>query len=218
MTTQPPGRAGVPALSFDRLTPLYDAFVRLVGFGPPFTERVLDAAAVRDGETILDVGAGTGSLLVLAKRRHPRSRAIGVDPDRRVLRIARAKLERSGVAAELLRAGAEAIPLPPSSVDVAVSGLVFHHLPIETKTAAIAEVSRVLRPGGRFLLADFGPPDTAFLRAAFALVRALRLPEAATLEDNVKGRLPGLHEAAGFRVREAAPRYRGVRFLEATLA
>lgn len=212
----PDPRRGVPALSFDRLTPLYDALVGAAGFGAPLARRVLAASAMADGETLLDVGAGTASLLVLAKRRFARSRVVGVEPDAAILARARAKVGRAGLAVELLHAGAEALPLPDASVDLVTSSLVFHHLPTPAKREAVAEVARVLKPNGRFLLADFGPPDTALLRAAFALVRVLRLPEAPTLQDNVAGRLPRFLAAAGFAVREVASRYRGVHFLLGT--
>jgi ubiquinone/menaquinone biosynthesis C-methylase UbiE len=200
----------VPALSLDRLTPLYDALAALVGFGHRYAARVLAAAAPRDGEVLLDVGAGSGTLLVLAKRRSPRLRAIGLEPDPAILARAR---DKAGVAVELIRGGAAAIPLPDGSVDVAVSSLVFHHLPTEVKIAAIGEIRRVLAPRGRFLLADFGPPRSLPGRAFVRLVRALRLPEATTLQDNVAGRIPGYLATKFASVREAAPRYRGVRFL-----
>ena len=209
-------KRGVPALSFDQLTPLYDALAKAAGFGERYAARVLAASGARDGDTLLDVGAGTATLLILAKRRLPRSRAIGVDPDPRVLERARSKVRDAGAAVELVLAGAEAIPLPDGSVDVAIGNLVFHHLPPDVKRAAIAEVHRVLTPGGRFLLADFGPPRSLAGRALVGLVRALRLPEAATLRDNVAGALPGLLAAAGFRVGEAAPRHRGIDFVLAT--
>ena len=203
----------VPALSFDRLTPLYDALASLVGFGDCYAAQVLAAAAPRNGETLLDVGAGSGSLLVLAKRRSPRLRAIGLEPDPVILARARDKARGAGVAVELIQGGAAAIPLPDGSVDLAVSSLVFHHLPTEVKLAAIGEIRRVLAPRGRFLLADFGPPRSLPGRALVRLARGLRLPEAATLQDNVAGRIPGFLAAEFASVREAAPRYRGVRFL-----
>lgn len=209
-------RHGVPALSFDRLTPLYDALARCAGFGERYAARVLAASGARDGETLLDLGAGTATLLILAKRRLPGVRAIGVDPDPRVLERARAKVRDAGVEVELIQTGAEAIPLADESVDLALSSLAFHHLPADVKRAAIAQVHRVLAPGGRFLLADFGPPRSIAGRALVGVVRALRLPEAATLRANVDGALPELLAETGFTVREAAPRYRGIDFLMAT--
>lgn len=206
----------MPALGFDRLTPLYDALVGAAGFGFPLARRVVAASALADGETLLDVGTGTASLLVIAKPQFPRSRMIGVEPDAAILARARAKVGHAGLTVELLHAGAEALPLPDASIDLVTSSLVFHHLPTPAKQAATAEIARVLKPNGRFLLADFGPPDTAVLRAVFALVRMLHLPEAPTLQDNVAGRLPGILIGVGFTVREAAPRYRGIHFLLGT--
>ena len=206
---------GVPALSFEPLTPLYDALTTVMGYGSSFTAKVLDAAAMRDSEVLLDVGAGTGSLLLLAKRRYPSSRVIGIEPDARMVQRARDKIERADLEVELIPAGAEALPLPAASVDLVVSSLVFHHLPLAAKVEAVTEIRRVLKPGGRFLLADFGPPDTPWPRIFFALVRILRVPEASTLRDNVEGKLPDILAEAGFRVQEVGPSYRGIRFLRA---
>ena len=209
---------GVPALSFESLTPLYDVLTAVFGYGASFTAKVLDAAAMEDGETLLDVGAGTGSLLLLAKQRFPRSRVIGIEPDPRMRQRAQAKIEHAKLAVELVSSTAQALPLPSASIDLVVSSLVFHHLPSTEKGLALAEIRRVLKPDGRFLLADIGPPDTSWLWVFFALVQALRVPEAHTLRDNIEGKLPVLMETAGFRVREAAPRYRGIRFFLATSA
>jgi FkbM family methyltransferase len=209
---------GVPALSFAPLTPLYDVLTGAFGYGTSFTAKVLDAAAMEDGETLLDVGAGTGSLLLLAKQRYPRSQVIGIEPDPRMLQRAQAKIEQAKLAVELVGSSAEALPFPSASVDLAVSSLVFHHLPTAEKGLALAEIHRVLKLDGRLLLADFGPPDTIWLRVFFALVQALRVPEAHTLRDNIDGNLLVLMQTAGFRVREVAPRYRGIRFFLATSA
>lgn len=209
-------RQGIPALSFESLTPLYDVFTAALGYGPSLTVKVLDATAMKDGETLLDVGAGTGSLLLLAQQRYPRSRVIGIEPDPRMRQQAQVKIEHAKLAVELVGSSAQDLPFPSASVDLVVSSLVFHHLPTAVKVLALAEIRRVLKPDGRFLLADFGPPDAVWLRVCFALVQALRVPEAHTLRDNAEGKLLVLMESAGFRVRETAPRYRGIYFFLAT--
>ncbi len=92
----------VAALSFDALTPLYDLLCGVSGYGARLKHKVLDAARIRDGETVLDVGCGSGTLLLLAKRRYPGSCVIGIDPDEQILSIARAKLRRTDVDVELI--------------------------------------------------------------------------------------------------------------------
>ncbi|WP_242393230.1 class I SAM-dependent methyltransferase, partial [Anaeromyxobacter oryzisoli] len=76
----------------------------------------------------LDVGCGTGALLVALRREAKPARLVGVDPDPDMLAQAEPKLRAAGVAAELLRGSADALPFPDGSFDVVVSSLMFHHL------------------------------------------------------------------------------------------
>jgi ubiquinone/menaquinone biosynthesis C-methylase UbiE len=103
-------------------------------------------------EIILDVGCGTGRLLRKAKEQWPNARLIGVDAAEKMIEQA-AKLFPE---AEFDAAVAESLPFPDDSVDVAFSTLSFHHWTDQTK--GVSEVARVLRPQGRFLLADIVPP------------------------------------------------------------
>jgi ubiquinone/menaquinone biosynthesis C-methylase UbiE len=103
-------------------------------------------------ETILDVGCGTGRLLRAAQRRWPRARLLGVDPAPGMVDVAR----RLNPAATFHVGAAEALPLPDATADLALSTISFHHW--RDQAAGVREVARVLRPGGRFLLADFVTP------------------------------------------------------------
>ena len=99
-------------------------------------------------EVVLDVGCGTGRLLRKVRERWPAARLIGVDPAPGMIEKAR----------ELVPYGtfyvgkAESLPLPDASVDLAFSTMSFHHW--QDKGKALGEVRRVLRPSGRFFLAD----------------------------------------------------------------
>lgn len=100
---------------------------------------------------ILDVGCGTGRLLRSARRRWPNARLFGVDPSAGMVRAGRALTP-----AELHVAGAEEIPLPDRSIDLAFSTIAFHHW--SDPERGLREVARVLRPGGGFVLIDnLGP-------------------------------------------------------------
>jgi len=207
----------VPALGLDILTPLYDFSCSLIGYGKPLKQKVLRASGFKYGESLLDVGCGTATLVMLAKSQHPTSRVVGIDPDEKILRIARKKIKNGyGLDIELAKAGAEKLPFESGSFDVVTSSLVFHHLPTDIKKQALREIYRVLKPSGRFLLADFGKAKTILPKILFTLARLFRLEEWHSLQDNIHGRIPVFIEEAGFGVREVAPPYRGIRFWLAT--
>jgi ubiquinone/menaquinone biosynthesis C-methylase UbiE len=99
-----------------------------------------------------------------------------------------------------MQAKVEHLPFPTSSFDIVMSTLIFHHLPTEIKQCAMAEIHRVLRPGGRFLLADLGKPEGLLLKTIFALGALLQSDEAGYIQDNQAGRFPLFLEEAGFAV------------------
>lgn len=200
-----------PALALRALTPLYDRGADWLGFGAPFIRRAADALQLTGREVLLDVGCGTGTLLVELGRRHPALRLTGVDADPRILAQAMAKLASAGVKASLLQAYAQRLPFRGEAFDVVVSTLIFHHISTAGKRDALAEILRVLKPGGRFLLADFGRPQTATQWALLSIGRLFDGIEGT--RANLQGRLPQMMREAGFRVEEVGARYRGVQFL-----
>jgi ubiquinone/menaquinone biosynthesis C-methylase UbiE len=206
----------VPALGKDWLAPFYDVLLAMVGWGPQLTENMLERAHIQDGERVLDVGCATATLLIAAKARYPAAHLVGGDPDGRALQIARKKIARQRVEVEAVQARAENLPFQPSSFDLVMSSLMFHHLPTEIKQQAMHDIYRVLTPGGRLLLADFGKPEGVLLSTLFALSRFMWAAEARYVQDNKEGKLPLFLQDVGFAVQELRPRYRGVQFLLAT--
>jgi ArsR family transcriptional regulator len=124
-------------------------------------------AALPTGTThdLLDVGTGSGRILELLGSAV--SRGTGLDLSREMLAIARAKLTAASLDNCQLRHGdMYDIPMGDSSFDAATVHLVLHYA--DRPYAAIAEIARVLRPGGRIIIADFAPHDLEELRTEHA--------------------------------------------------
>ncbi len=147
-------RAYLPAAGRDAFLPLYDPLTRLLGIRSALAA-LIDQAQLGPADSILDVGCGTGTLVVEIKRRYPGVSAIGIDPDPRALERAKRKAERARASAGFDRAFADALPFPDASFDRVFSSMMFHHLPAAERPAVLAEIRRVLRPGGRLEFLDF---------------------------------------------------------------
>jgi ubiquinone/menaquinone biosynthesis C-methylase UbiE len=148
----------------DRLTPFYDLMARFGMRERAVKGRVIALARIGPGQRLLDVGCGTGTLALMAKEQHPDATIVGVDGDPTILRIARQKARRSASNVQFDEAMAYALPYPDGSFDAVVSTLTFHHLTPDQQVRALAEVRRVLRPGGRLALADLAAPHSHLMR------------------------------------------------------
>ena len=109
-----------------------------------------------DGHTLVDLGTGTGAMLEAVRDAAPALDLSGLDLSPAYLERAKARLSGAGTsdAVTWLRAPAEAIPLDDASVDLITATYLFHELPKKTRAQVLAEVHRVLKPGGRFVLTD----------------------------------------------------------------
>ena len=143
----------LPAMGHDRLLPLYDTFTWLLGV-PRVHRRLVELAAIEPGHRVLEIGCGTGNLALRAQRMHPDAEVVGIDPDPLALERARRKADRAGLPVRWDRGKAGELPYPDESVDRVLSAFMFHHLDDAEKKSALAEVRRVLRPGGQLHLVD----------------------------------------------------------------
>jgi demethylmenaquinone methyltransferase/2-methoxy-6-polyprenyl-1,4-benzoquinol methylase len=154
-----PEKAAVRSM-FDRIARRYDLLNRLLSAGTDVRWRraCVDLLALGGPARVADLCTGTADLLVEALRRDAGHRGVGVDLSEQMLRRGAAKLGRRGLSARAgLAAGdAEALPLASSSFDAATIGFGIRN--VGDPLAALAEIRRVLRPGGRLVVLEFSRP------------------------------------------------------------
>jgi ubiquinone/menaquinone biosynthesis C-methylase UbiE len=121
-------------------------------------QRVLELAQLCRGQAVLDVGCGTGTLAIAAAVLVGQDGEVaGIDPAPRQIGRAQSKARRAGVHVDFRPGVIEGIPYPDQSFDAVTSTLMMHHLPSDLKRKGLAEIIRVLKPGGRIVVADFNP-------------------------------------------------------------
>jgi ubiquinone/menaquinone biosynthesis C-methylase UbiE len=194
----------VPAAGRRSLMALYDPVVALTMRERTFRSRLVAQVAAGEPAAVLELGCGTGSLIQRLARALPTASIIGIDPDGNALARAQVKLATSRVK---LRVGTAAeLPMQDQTFDRVVVSLMLHHLTTAEKRAALAEMHRVLRPGGRVHIADWGAPQDLAMQCAFFALRVLDGFE--RTRAHARGELRSLVEDAGFRDVECRDRLR----------
>ena len=138
---------------------LYDMQVWLFTLGREsgFREKILRLARLEPGEAILDVGCGTGTLAIAAKRHvGPTGSVCGIDASPQMIARANRKARKAGVEIVFNTGAAQAIPFSDACFDVVLNTLMLHHLPRKARQQCASEMRRVVKPGGRVLAVDFG--------------------------------------------------------------
>jgi ubiquinone/menaquinone biosynthesis C-methylase UbiE len=157
-----------------RWAPYYDVVTNIMTIGQAgrLRKATVDQALIKPGDSVLDVGCGTGEVTLRAKTRSKNGKVYGIDPSPEMIAVARKKAGRKGLEIDFRVGVIESLPFPDASIDVVTSSLMMHHLPENLKVRGLAEIYRVLKPGGRLLIADFMRPTGSFLDHLFiALTR-----------------------------------------------
>jgi ubiquinone/menaquinone biosynthesis C-methylase UbiE len=173
----------------------YDIFSALLGMGAnrPNSRMVIELAKIKPGDTVLDVGCGTGNLTLTAQSAVGQNgKAYGIDAAPEMIEVAKKKARRakSGVVFDV--GLIEKLAFPDGMFDAVVNRLVIHHLPDDLKLKGLAEMLRVLKPGGRLLIADFMQPRNHFLNHITGALVGSHMMQTNTWS------LPPMLESAGF--------------------
>ena len=156
-----------------RWAAFYDGLVNIMTLGQANRLRrmTLDQALLQPGEAILDVGCGTGGVTIPAKIRvGVQGSAAGIDPAPEMIAVARRKAKRAKIEIDFRVGVIESLPFPNETLDVVTASMMMHHLPSHLQVQGLAEIWRVLKPGGRILIADMMRPSNSLIKRFFSLV------------------------------------------------
>ena len=148
---------------FDRIAPKYDALNRVIsaGMDQRWRRRSLDKIGVRKGDAVVDLACGTGDFCELVEQRG--ASVIGVDFALQMLKQG----QNRGLEHEAVQGDGEWLPFRTASVDVVTCGFALRNF-VSLK-GVLAEVARIVRPGGRIALLDVDRPAFAPVRFAHSL-------------------------------------------------
>lgn len=187
-----------PALGWKLLTPLYDVVIRQMTRERVWRDTMVREIAPVSADRILDIGCGTGSLLIDLWGTEKGASYVGIDPDADVLDRAGDKAAAVGARLDLRRGFASHEMLPddwrPTKI---VSSLVLHQVPLAEKRRIMEVVHELLVPGGTFYLTDYGKQDEAAMRFLFRNT-VQRVDGITDTQPNADGVLPQLLAGAGF--------------------
>jgi len=152
---------------------IYDTVVNILTLGRTQRLRMMtiDQAMLKPGEKLLDVGCGTGGVTIPAKERIGQDGPVaGIDPSPEMIAVARKKAEKAKLDIDFRIGAIESLPYPNTSFDVVTSSLMMHHLPYDVQQKGLAEIYRVLKPGGRLLIADAMQPTNFLTKRLFGFL------------------------------------------------
>jgi demethylmenaquinone methyltransferase/2-methoxy-6-polyprenyl-1,4-benzoquinol methylase len=177
---------------FTAVPPHYDLVNRIITLGMDKRWRRLAAQVCLDSNPrkVLDIGCGTGDLTINIAQLAPKdTEIIGLDYSTPMLQIARQKAVKAGVSQKVrfIEGEASKLPFPDAYFDCTAISFAFRNLTYKNPVCFphLAEVVRVLKPGGHYVIVESSQPENSFIRACFHLyLRAFVMPVGIILSGN----------------------------------
>lgn len=197
----PAGEDEVMKNQMEQMVDSYDSYMRTMTFGREraLREMTVSLAQIQPGETILEVGCGTGTLTLAAKRRAgPAGKVFGIDIIPGMIESSRKKAAQAREDISFQLGSIDDIPFPADQFDAVLCSFMIFHMSDGVRRKGLAEIHRVLKPGGRLLILDLSLPTAPVSRT---IARALF---GGMLEHDLRELRP-LMDASGFSDVEIAP-------------
>jgi len=178
----------------EKMVDTYDSYMRKITLGreKKLRETTVELAQVKPGGCVLEVGCGTGTLTLEAKRKTgPSGRVYGIDIIPGMIEKSRRKAASADLDADFRLGNIDDIPFPDNQFDAVMCSFMIFHMSGEVRRKGIEEIYRVLKPGGVFVALDLGLPARRVTRAFVKLLLGFML------KHDMKELIP-LMEGVGF--------------------
>ena len=157
----------------ERMVDSYDSYMQKVTFGRDelLRERTIQKSGIKEGDTILEVGSGTGTLSLAAKRKAGKSGSVyGIYIIPGMIEVSKQKAKNAGENINFALGSIAEIPHEDNKFDVVLCSFMIFHMSEQTRQKGISEIYRVLKPSGRLFVVDSGLPKGGFQRAIAKLI------------------------------------------------
>jgi len=185
----------------EKMVDSYDAYMKRATFGheQALRQTTVELAGVQPGDCVLEVGCGTGSLTLAAKRQAGLSgKVFGIDIITGMIEVSQRKAAEAHEEITFQEGSIDNIPFSADQFDVVMCSFMIFHMSEETRRKGISEIHRVLKPGGRLLVLDLAMPTRPFQRAIAQRLLGF------SAGDDLRDLLP-LMEASGFSDLKSGP-------------